>query len=131
MHAMMFVNLPIADVARSRKFFGDLGYAFNEKFCDDKALALVLGENQFAMLLQREFFGSFHPVETADATKVKECVVCLTADSRDEVDALVDRAIAAGGTPGDTEDHGFMYGRSYDDPDGHSWQIFWMDPASA
>lgn len=131
MHAMMFVNLPVADIERSRTFFTDLGYEFNEKFCGDNALSLVLGENQFAMLLQRDFFDSFHPVETADAATTKECVICLSADSRDEVDVLVDRAIAAGGTAGDTEDHGFMYGRSYNDPDGHSWQIFWMDPAAA
>jgi predicted lactoylglutathione lyase len=131
MHAMIFVNLPVADIERSRKFFTDLGYTFNEKFCDGRALALVLGESKVAMLTQTDFFGSFHPVETADATKTKECVICLSADSRDAVDVLVDRAIAAGGTAGDTEDHGFMYGRSYDDLDGHSWQIFWMDPAAA
>jgi predicted lactoylglutathione lyase len=131
MHTMIFVNLPVADIERSRKFFTDLGYTFNEKFCDGRALALVLGESKVAMLTQTDFFGSFHPVETADASKTKECVICLSADSRDAVDVLVDRAIAAGGTAGDTEDHGFMYGRSYDDPDGHSWQIFWMDPAAA
>lgn len=131
MHAMIFVNLPVADTERSRKFFADLGYTFNERFCDDKALTVVLGENQFAMLLQRDVFDSFHPLVTADATQTKECVICLSVDTRDAVDALVDRAIAAGGTAGDTEDHGFMYGRSYNDPDGHSWQIFWMDPVAA
>jgi predicted lactoylglutathione lyase len=130
MHAMIFVNLPVADIARSRKFFSDLGYTFNEKFSGDTALTLMLGENQFAMLMQRDSFDSLHPVETADASKTKECVVCLGVDSRDEVDALVDRAVTAGGTPGDTEDHAFMYGRSYNDPDGHSWQIFWIDPAA-
>ncbi|HTQ20836.1 glyoxalase [Mycobacterium sp.] len=110
MHVTIFVNLPVADIERTRKFFTDLGYTFNETFCDDKALALVLGENQFAMLTQTDYFDSLHPVDTADASKVKECVVCLSVDSRDEVDVLVDRAIAAGGTAGDTEDHGFMYG---------------------
>jgi uncharacterized protein len=126
MHSMIMVNMPVTDVGRSRKFFSALGYAFNEKFCDERALAVALGESQFAMLTQTEFFDSLHPVETADAAKVKECVICLSADSREAVDALVDRAIVAGGTAGDTEDHGFMYGRSYNDPDGHSWQIFWM-----
>ena len=130
MHAMMFVNLPVADVERSRKFFADLGYTFNEEFSSDSALTLMLGENLFAMLIERDRFDALHPLETADAAVVKECVVCLTADSRDEVDALVDRAVTVGGTAGDTEDHGFMYGRSYNDPDGHSWQIFWMDPAA-
>jgi predicted lactoylglutathione lyase len=128
---MIVVNLPVTDIDRSRRFFTDLGYTFNEKLSSVNALTLVLGNNQFAMLLRREVFSSFYPVETADAAKTKECVICLSADSRDAVDALVDRAIAAGGTAGDTEDHGVMYGRSYNDPDGHSWQIFWMDPAAA
>ncbi|MHA3020742.1 VOC family protein [Mycobacterium sp. BMJ-28] len=128
MHATIFVHLPVADIERSWTFFADLGYTFSEKYCDGGALALVLGENQFAMLTQTDVFDSFHPAETTDASKAKECVLCLSADSRDAVDALVDRAIAVGGSPGDTEDHGFMYGRSYDDLDGHSWQIFWMDP---
>ncbi|WP_353620057.1 VOC family protein [Mycolicibacterium sp. ELW1] len=123
----MLVNLPVADVERSRRFFADLGYAFDDRFSGEKAVTLVLGENQFAMLLQREAFDALHPLETADAAKVKECVVCLGVDSRDAVDALVNRAIAAGGTDGDSEDHGSMYGRSYNDLDGHSWQIFWAD----
>lgn len=130
MHTTIFVNLPVADVNRSRAFFTDLGYAVNEQFSDERALSLVLGENIVAMLLQRDYFGSFHPVQTADATAVKECLICLDAPSRAAVDDLVDRAIAAGGKPGDTDDHGFMYGRSYDDLDGHSWQIMWMDPAA-
>jgi uncharacterized protein len=131
MHATILVNLPVADIDRSRKFFTELGYTFNEKFCGESSLAVVLGENHFAMLTQKDFFDSFHPVATTDASKAKECVICLSADSREAVDALVDRAIALGGTAGDAEDHGFMYGRSYDDPDGHSWQVFWMDPATA
>lgn len=128
MHTTIFVNLPVADLERSRKFFSELGYTFNEKFSGESALTLVLGENQFAMLIQYDTFDSLHPVQTADASKTKECVVCLSVEDRRAVDALVDRAIAAGGTPGDTEDHGAMYGRSYNDPDGHSWQIFWMEP---
>ena len=131
MHTMIFVNLPVADIERSRRFFADLGYTFNEKFSGDSALTLVLGENQFAMLSQRDAFDSLHPAETADASKTKECVVCLGVDSRECVDALVDRAIAAGGTAGDTDDEDFMYGRSYNDLDGHSWQLFWMDPVAA
>ncbi|MEP9394681.1 MULTISPECIES: VOC family protein [Gordonia] len=130
MHTTIFVNLPVADVARSRAFFGELGYSFNENFSDGRAISVVLGDNMVAMLLQRDFFDTFHPVHTADATVTKECVVCLDADSRTSVDELVDAAIAAGATPGDTEDHGFMYGRSYSDLDGHSWQIMWMDSAA-
>ena len=131
MHAMIFVNLPVADIERSRKFFTDLGYTVNETFSGDSAVTLVLGENQFAMLMRRDAFDSLHPAETADASKTKECVVCLGVDSRECVDALVDRAIAAGGTAGDSDDHDSMYGRSYNDLDGHSWQVFWMDPVAA
>jgi len=127
---MLFVNLPVADVDRSREFFANLGYAINEQFSGDNAVTVVLGDNQFAMLLQRAAFDSLHPLQTADAAKVKECVVCLGVDSRDTVDALVNRALAAGGTEGDAEDQGSMYGRSYSDLDGHSWQIFWMDAAT-
>ena len=130
MHNSIFVNLPIADLDRSRKFFTDLGYSFNEDFCDGNALALVLGDNIFAMLLQRDFFGTFHTAETADGAKVKECLIALNADTREGVDQLVDRAIAAGGPAGRTEVHGFMYGRTYEDPDGHTWEIMWMDPAA-
>jgi len=128
---MIFVNLPVADVARSREFFSSLGYSFNETFSSDNAVTLVLGENQFAMLTQRDVFDSLHLAETADASKTKECVICLAVDSRECVDKLVDGALAAGATVGDTDDEDFMYGRSYHDLDGHSWQIFSMVPAVA
>ena len=131
MHPMLFVNLPVADVYRSRRFFSQLGYGFNEPFCNENAVAVVLGENQCAFLLQRDVFDSLHPAETADASKIKECVICLSVEDRDAVDALVERALDAGGTPGDAEDLGFMYGRSFNDLDGHSWQIFWMNPVDA
>ncbi|WP_431816948.1 VOC family protein [Gordonia jacobaea] len=130
MHNMIFVNLPVADVARSRAFFTELGYSVNEQFSDERAVSLQLGDNIVAMLLERDYFGSFHPAQTADAASTKECIICLDADSRDSVDDLFDRAIAAGASAGDTEDHGFMYGRSYNDLDGHAWQIMWMDPAT-
>lgn len=130
MHSMLFVNLPVADIDRSRRFFSELGYAFAEEFSNDRASTLVLGESRFAMLILRDAFDSLHPTRTADASEVKECVICLGVDSREDVDALVDRAVAAGGGAGDSEDHGFMYGRSYNDLDGHSWQIFWTDPSA-
>jgi uncharacterized protein len=129
MHNTIFVNLPVGDIERSRKFFADLGYTFNETFSGETAVTVVLGEDRFAMLIHRDAFDALHPVQTADAS-VKECVICLGVGTRNEVDALVDRAITAGGTAGDTEDHGSMYGRSFNDLDGHSWQIFWMDPAA-
>jgi uncharacterized protein len=129
MHSMLFINLPVADVRRSREFFTELGYSVNEDFSGDNAVTLILGDNQLAMLLQRDVFDSLHTAQTADAWQTKECVVCLGVETRADVDALVDRAIAAGGKDGDAEDHGTMYGRSFHDLDGHSWQIFWFDPA--
>ena len=131
MHKMIFVNLPVADLDRSRAFFAGMGYTFNEAFCDGNALALSLGDNIVAMLLQRDFYATFVPGRTvADPHTTSSAIVCLDADSRDAVDATVEKALAAGASPGDTEDHGFMYGRSYFDLDGHAWEITWMDPAA-
>lgn len=129
-HQLIFVNLPVSDLERSRTFFSDLGYTFNEEFSDDRALCLELGPTLHAMLLRRDFFASFHDAEVASSGTV-ETLLCLSADSRAAVDDLVDRAVAAGGREGRGEDHGFMYGRSYADPDGHIWEIMWMDPAAA
>ncbi|KXP02742.1 VOC family protein [Tsukamurella tyrosinosolvens] len=130
MHKMIFVNLPIADVQRSRDFFTAVGYTINEKFSDENAISVELGENIAAMLLKTDFFGTFHEATTA-APGVKETLIALSAESREEVDEIVGRAVAAGGKEGRSEDHGFMYGRSFDDPDGHGWEIMWMDPAAA
>ncbi|XVX18912.1 VOC family protein [Actinomycetota bacterium] len=130
-HQMIFVNLPVADLDRSREFFTTLGYAFNERFCDGNALSLEIGPNIHAMLLRRDFYDTFHGKETADATAVSGCLLALDAPSRDGVDKLVDAAVAAGATEGRTQDHGFMYGRSYDDLDGHTWEVIWMDPQAA
>ncbi len=132
MHRMIFVNLPVRDIDASRAFFTALGYAFNEGYSDENALCLELGDNLCAMLLRREFFQTFTPREVADAGVVTEVLVALSVDGRDDVDRLVDRAVAAGGTEArEPQDHGFMYGRSYADPDGHIWEILWMDPAAA
>lgn len=130
-HRMIFVNLPIADQERTRRFYAELGYTFNEKFCDGNALCLEVGPNIYAMLLTREFFETFHDKPVADATKVTGVLLAVDAPSREAVDQQVERAVAAGATEVRTEDHGFMYGRSFDDPDGHTWEITWMDPAAA
>ena len=130
MHKMIFVNLPIADVQRSRDFFTAVGYTINEQFSDENAISVELGENIVAMLLKTDVFGTF-PEATTAAPGVKETLIALSAESREEVDEVVNRAVAAGGTEGRSEDHGFMYGRSFDDPDGHTWEIMWMDPAAA
>ena len=132
-HHMIFVNLPVADVERSREFFTRVGYAFDERMCNGVALAVELGPNIYAMLLQREYFGQFHDETVAKAGQT-EVLTCLSADSREHVDALVDAAVSAGGRDIRTEDYGgsdFMYGRSYADLDGHIWEIMWMDVDAA
>ncbi len=126
-HQMIFVNLPVADPARSREFFTALGYGFDEEMCNEDALALELGPNHYAMLLQTEFFGQFHDAQIAEPGQ-HEVLTCVSADSREEVEDLVDRAVEAGGRAIRTESNGdYMYGRSYADLDGHIWEIMWMD----
>ena len=126
-HQMVFVNLPVADVERSRAFFTALGYAFNEEMCNEGALALELGPDHYAMLLQTDFFNTFHRSSTAEPGQ-HEVLTCVSATSREEVDHLVDAALAAGATEVRTEEYGdFMYGRSYADPDQHIWEVMWMD----
>ncbi|HET9976184.1 MAG TPA: VOC family protein [Burkholderiaceae bacterium] len=127
MHKQIFVNLPIADMARSQAFFKALGYSFNPDFTNDQGAALVLGDNLFAMLLVREFFATFVDKPIADAKKTTEVLVCLSCDSREEVDALVAKALAAGGTaPRPPQDMGFMYSHSFEDLDGHIWELVHM-----
>lgn len=130
MHRMIFVNLPVADLERSRAFFTALGYRFNEQFCDpERALCLALGDNIYAMLLKPEFFATFTP--NGVSAGGNEALLAVAADSREQVDRLADAAIAAGGTEVRREDQGFMYGRSYADLDGHVWELMWMDPRVA
>lgn len=129
MHELIFVNLPVTDLARSRAFFTQVGYTFNEDYCDGDVLCLELGPTLHAMLLEREFFRSFHDGPPAPPGTVG-ALLCLSARSRAEVDAVVDRALDAGGSQVRTVDHGLMYGRSYADPDGHVWEILWMEQAA-
>lgn len=127
MHTQIFVNLPIADMAKSQAFFTALGYSFNPQFTNDQGAALVLGDNLYAMLLVHDFFKTFTGKPVADAKKVTEVLVCLSCDSRAEVDALVAKAIAAGGTaPRVPQDHGFMYAHGFEDLDGHIWELVHM-----
>lgn len=136
MHQMIFVNLPVADPAASRRFFAGLGYGFNEEMCDDeRCVAVELGPNIYAMLLRRDFFDSFHDgpsaSDTAATRLAPEALLCLSADDRDHVDRLTQAAVAGGGRVVRTQDEGFMYGVSYEDLDGHIWEIMWMDLAGA
>jgi uncharacterized protein len=124
----IFINLPIADQARARAFFGALGFGFNEAFSDENALNVVLGESLFAMLLSPQRFADFTVKPTADGAAT-EAILALGVDSREDVDRIADAALANGGAAAkDPQDHGFMYGRSFLDPDGHHWEVVWMDP---
>jgi uncharacterized protein len=132
MSRMIFVNLPVKDLSASRGFFGALGYEFNEQFSDDKAACVVLADNIFVMLLREDFFRTFINGEIADASRTTEVLNCLSADSREEVDDLVRRAIDAGGKPWkDSFSEGPMYGGSFQDLDGHVWEVMHMDTSGA
>ncbi|MGW7822935.1 VOC family protein [Streptomyces puniciscabiei] len=127
---MIFVNLPVNDLDASKKFFTELGYTINPQFSDEKAASVVISDTIVAMLLTKPFYATFTKKEIADATKTSEVLVALSAESREKVDELVDKALASGATPsGETQDHGFMYGRAFDDLDGHTWEVIWMDPS--
>jgi predicted lactoylglutathione lyase len=131
MHKQIFVNLPVKDLARSRSFFSSLGFAFNPQFSNDDGACMIIGENIFAMLLTEPFFRGFTTKPIADAREATEVLTCLSCESRDEVDALVAKAIAAGGrAPNPKQDHGFMYGHGFEDLDGHLWELAWMDQAA-
>lgn len=128
-HQQIFVNLPIQNMERSQAFFRSLGYDFNPQFTNDQGAALVLGENLFAMLLVEPFFQTFTKKTIVDAKKNVEVLVCLSCSSRAEVDALVQKARDAGGSvPNAPQDHGFMYSHSFEDLDGHVWELVYMDP---
>jgi predicted lactoylglutathione lyase len=130
MRKVIFVNLPVADLAASRRFFAALGFGFDERFCDRNTLCVQLGVGVYAMMLRTEFFAAFTDRQVADGHRTTEAILCLGADSRQAVDVLVDAAIAAGGSePRPPQQCGEqMYGRTYADLDGHLWEIIWSDP---
>jgi uncharacterized protein len=129
----IFVNLPIKDMEKSQAFFKSLGFSFDPKFTNEQGACMVISENHnYVMLLVEPFFSTFIKKSIADASKTTEVLVCLSCDSRAEVDALVKKAVAAGGkTPNAPQDHGFMYGHGFEDLDGHLWELAWMDPNAA
>lgn len=131
MSTKIFVNLPVKNLEKSKAFFTSLGYQFNPQFTDDKAGCLVISEAIFAMLLTEPFFKTFIPGEISDTSAGTESITCLSADSRQHVDEIISKAIAAGGTTyNEPQDHGFMYGHGFRDLDGHLWEYMWMDPAA-
>lgn len=128
----LFVNLPVADLERSKAFFTTLGFTFNPLFSDETAACMLVGEQSFFMLLTRERFAEFSKLPIADPTTHALALYCFSVASRDEVDSVSAAALAAGATEADdAEDHGFMYSRSFFDPDGHGWQVMWMEPIAA
>jgi len=131
MARQIFVNLPVKDLKRSVNFFTALGYSFNPQFTDENATCMIVGDNIFVMLLVESFFKTFTKKALCDATRSTEVLVCLSCDSRAHVDALVSKAVAAGGTtPNASQDHGFMYQHGYQDLDGHLWELVYMEPAA-
>ena len=127
MATQIYVNLPVKDLDRSVAFFSTLGFTFNADFTDANATCMIVGENIFVMLLVEKFFQTFTPKPISDATKATEVLVCLSRDSREDVDGMVRKAVAAGGTiHKDSQDHGFMYAHGFTDLDGHIWELVHM-----
>lgn len=131
MSRKLFVNLPVANLDASVAFFTALGFEFDANFTDENATRMLVNEHTSVMLLVHKRFSDFTDKTIIDATTHTEALFALSADSREEVDRLVDTALANGGSKGqqDPQDHGFMYGNSFHDVDGHNWEVMWMDPA--
>ena len=129
---MIFVNIPVTDLTRSVAFYEAVGATKNPQFSDDTAACMVISETIYVMLLTHDKFRHFCSKDIVDAKKSVEALFCLSENSRDEVDGTVDKAWGAGGKadPNPKQDHGFMYGRSFEDPDGHIWEVVWMDLAA-
>lgn len=124
----IFVNLPVKNLEKSIDFFTRLGFTFNPKFTDQNATCMIIGENIFAMLLVKKFFKTFISKEISDSRKSTEVILAITVESREEVDEIVNKALAAGGKKSkEPEDNGWMYGWGFQDPDGHLWEVFYME----
>ena len=133
MPQMIFVNLPVTDLEKSKSFYESVGAANNPAFTDDTAACMVVAEGSIhVMLLTHEKWATFTSKAIPDAHTTAQVLLCVSADSRDAVDGQVDKAVKAGGKadPTPTQDYGFMYGRSFEDPDGHIWEVMWMDPTA-
>ena len=130
MNKNIFVNIMVKDLKRSTEFFTKLGYTFNQQFTDETATSMVISKNIYAMLLTEAKMKEFTKKELVDPHKATEVLIALSCESKDEVNTLVDKAIAAGAKePREAQDFGFMYSRAFEDLDGHIWEIVWMDPS--
>ena len=124
----IFVNLPVKELNRSIEFFTKLGFTFNPKFTDEHATCMIIGENFYSMLITESMFKTFTKKPISDASKATEVITCISVNSRDEVNKMVDAAIAAGGVEySEPQDHGWMYYRVFEDPDKHQWEIMYGD----
>lgn len=133
MPKMIFLNIPVADLAKSVSFYESVGARKDERFCDGTAAMMVFSEAIHVMLLTHDKFRQFTTKQIADARTTAEVLICISADSRDGVDEMVGMAGSAGAVidPSPKQDYGFMYGRSFEDPDGHVWEVVWMDVEAA
>jgi hypothetical protein len=132
MPKMIFVNLPVADLQRATAFYEALGAHRNPQFSDDTASCIVFSETIFVMLMTHDKYRQFSPKPIGDAHQTSQMLLCISADSRAEVDDMVDRAAAAGGVadPSPKDEYDFMYGRSFEDPNGYVWGVNWLDMAA-
>lgn len=131
MSTQIFVNLPVKQLPKSMEFFTKLGFKFNSQFTDETAACMVVSDDVFVMLLTEAKFKTFTPKEICDATKSTEVLTALSCENREKVDELVRKAVASGGaTYSDPKDYGFMYQHGFQDPDGHIWELIYMDPSA-
>jgi hypothetical protein len=127
----IYVNLPVKDLKRSINFYSELGFSLNEQFTDEKAACIVIGENIYAMLLTEGFFKEFTNKKICDATKSTEVLIAIDVTARKDVDDMVNKASKAGGSLyREPQDHGWMYQHSFADPDGHQWEVLYIDESS-
>ncbi len=125
----IFVNLPVKNLNKSIAFFTQLGFTFNPQFTDETATCMIVAEDIFVMLLTEAKFKVFTPKDICDATKYTEVLVCLTIENREQIDEMVRKAVAAGGTTyNQAQDYGFMYGHGFQDLEGHIWELIYMEP---
>lgn len=131
MATQIFVNLPVKDLNKTIQFFTKLGFTFNPQFTDENSTCMVVGKDIFVMLLVEKFFKTFTKKEICDSAKDTEVILALTAESREKVDQMIGKVIEAGGKESrEPQDHGWMYGRAFQDIDGHLWEIFYMDESA-
>jgi uncharacterized protein len=133
MTKMIFVNLPVAELSASKRFYEAIGFTNNPQFSDDTAACMVWSDTIHVMLLTHDKYRQFTTKAIANARTTSEVLICISADSRADVDGMVGKAQSAGTVidPTPTQDFGFMYGRSFEDPDGHIWEVMWMDVTAA